>query len=88
MVKRKSTTNILSNINDKRLEHMNHGSHSMNNSISAKMLAGTKAYHKKIKETGHDKININDFINKKKSVDHLKKEKESIWKQMMTHKAG
>ena len=73
MVKRKSTTNILSNINEKRFDGHNHGSHSLNNSISAKMLAGTKAYHKKMKETGYEKVSINDFIQKKKSIDLNKK---------------
>ena len=37
------------------------------------MLAGTKAYHKKVKESGQDKININDLVQKKKSVDMFKK---------------
>jgi len=73
MMKRKSTTNILSNLNDKKADNLHHGSHSLNNSISAKMLAGSKAYHKKIKDGGHDRININDFINKKKSIDYSKK---------------
>ena len=70
------------------MENLNHGSQSLNNSISAKMLAGTKAYHKKVKETGYEKININDLITKKKSVDCIRKNKEPIWKQMMPNKNG
>ncbi len=58
----------------------------MNTSVSAKMLAGTKAFHKtKLKENG-DKISLNDLIHKKKNSEHIKKQKWNIWKQVMNHK--
>ena len=37
------------------------------------MIAGTKVYQKKAKDVGYEKVNINDFLQKKKSVDHTKK---------------
>ena len=37
------------------------------------MLAGTKAYHKKAKEIGYDKISINDILHKKKSMETMKR---------------
>jgi hypothetical protein len=73
-------------MNEKRGDNQN--THSLSNSISAKMLAGSKAYHKKIKESGYDKVSINDLIQKKKSVEVVRKEKEPVWKQMVGHKAG
>lgn len=87
MVKRKSTTNILANTLERKSSHLHHGSHSLTNSVSAKMLlAGSKAFQKtKLKEAG-DKVSLNELIQKKKSVDHIKK--DNIWKQMMSSKAS
>lgn len=89
MVKRKSTTNILSNTLEKKSDQLHHGSHSLNNSVSAKMLlAGSKALQKiKIKDSG-DKVSINDLIQKKKSAEHIRKDKDNIWKNMMNSKGN
>lgn len=87
LVKRKSSTNILSNTLERKSGHVSHGSQSLNNSVSAKMLVGSKVFQKiKNKESG-DKLSINDLMMKKKSVDHIKKD-NNIWKQMMSSKAS
>lgn len=51
MIKRKSTANIFANL-EKKGESVVHGSHSLNSSVSAKML-GSKAFQKsKVKDSG------------------------------------
>lgn len=46
MIKRKSTTNIFTTTLEKKGD-LHHGSHSLTNSVSAKMLAaGSKAFQK------------------------------------------
>ncbi len=52
------------------------------------LLAGSKALQKiKIKDSG-DKVSINDLIQKKKSSEHIRKDKDNIWKNMMNSKGN
>jgi hypothetical protein len=52
------------------------------------LLAGSKALQKmKIKDSG-DKVSINDLIQKKKSAEHIRKDKDNIWKNMMNSKGN
>jgi hypothetical protein len=59
MIKRKSSANLISD-NEKRIENLQHASHSLSNSISAKMiLAGSKAFNKIKTKDNVDKISLN-----------------------------
>jgi len=73
MLKRKSTSNLLTSKNNKFDSHQNN---SLNSSTSAKMI-GMKGLNKpnKIAKEGlmTDKININDFLQKKKSMDYIRR---------------
>ena len=80
MIKRKSSANLMMG-NEKKLEALQHGSNSLSNSISAKMLAGSKVYQKsKVKQS--EKINLNDMI-QKKNLEGFKK--ETLWKQITSN---
>ena len=87
MLKRKSTSNLMTG-KDSKYDMNGNQSSSLNSSISAKMLMGSKMINKgKGKEVGVDKVNINDFLQKKKSMDYIRREnKDSLWKQMITNK--
>jgi len=50
------------------------------------ILAGSKAFNK-IKTKDTDKVSLNELMQKKKSIDILKKDgnKDSLWKQMINN---
>ena len=56
MIKRKSSANLMMG-NEKKVESLQHGSNSLSNSISAKMLASSKAYQKN--KAKDEKISLN-----------------------------
>lgn len=83
MIKRKSSANLMMG-NEKKMESFQHGTNSLSNSISAKMLAGSKVYQKsKLKES--EKISLNDMIQKKNSEGFKKENKETLWKQITSN---
>ena len=90
MLKRKSTSNLLTTKDSKYDSQIQTNNNSLNNSISAKMI-GMKGINKpnKVVKQGllSEKININDFLQKKKSVDLIRRQnKDTLWKQISTAK--